>query len=456
MNCKQALDQIPYKSDEIIHIGDEFTSDCASANAHQIKNIHYAQSFRWQTEIEDLESKVRLGVERIDNQGAWCHIRRKVANAFSRSTCTTTYEAYGAFIYGPIFYGFGVWCIQKAKELGINKIFCFTRESHLLVPLLKMIAKDDASIEILPLTISRQFAKLITINKISVPSLLNLFSPKRQYSGADFLNILGLSCENNLYIDIDDQILSKDQISKLLTSLLSNKKYAEEITLFINQQKNEYEAYLKSIGFIDEQNSTICDLGWSGTTQRLLREFLAQKNIRLNMTGSYLATRKEALKILSDTDSLYGYLIHYGHADACTESFFNSNTMKAELIDLVTMPKHGSFKLFDQGTPIFSQSLLKSSQLNQIQDIQHGILSFARIAKLYLNDNKTTSIRSLHRDEFYSKGKEIALNIILRASLSLTTIEVDLIKKWHLEPGLGSSELRKLFPDNILNRDSVS
>ena len=130
--------------------------------------------------------------------------------------------------------------------------------------------------------------------------------------------------------------------------------------------------------------------------------------------------------------------------------------MKAELIDLVTMPKHGSFKLFDQGTPIFSQSLLKSSQLNQIQDIQHGILSFARIAKLYLNDNKTTSIRSLHRDEFYSKGKEIALNIILRASLSLTTIEVDLIKKWHLEPGLGSSELRKLFPDNILNRDSVS
>ncbi|WED42829.1 glycosyltransferase [Legionella cardiaca] len=438
------LEQVTFAANEILHIGDNLQAD-GNAAKYGMKTIHYASSYEWQREIEKLEGELQSQLTETTSLSlgeGWQHLRRKVANFYSQGESINDYRAYGAFVYGPLFYGYSSWCLQKVKQLGIKKIFCFTRESHLLVPLLQEVAQIDAQIEAYPLAISRYFANLIAINKVNVSSLLGLFSGT-SIRGDDFFNILGLYNEKvNLPVE-NEEWLSQDKVKNLLQLIINNEDAVKTITAFIEQQQEEFYNYLTNIGFIQEESVAICDLGGNGTIQKALRKFLRHKQIALHMTGLYLATTANALQLLSEFDTVYSYLIQFGSPERLAVSFFRS----PELLENITMPAHGSLKNIENRQPIFSSSLLTVSQIKQAAAMQHGILSFTQLATQYFGDRENHALWSSKRNNTLRSDRDINLQLLIRSVISPTLFELNLFREWQHEYGLGTNQTRHLIPN---------
>lgn len=422
------LNDLSYNPEEILHVGDNYTADIVQAQKQKINTLFYKQAADWQIEIEALEQRLHTRTHTEYNE-LFFHLRRKVANSLSNAQLVPSYEALGAFIYGPVFYGFGAWCVEQAKQRDIKKIFCFTRESHLLVPVLQsMVQQDD--IEIHTLAISRQFAKLVAINQLTVSSLLGLFYPAKPYQGKDVLSALGLDSDNQ-YINAHEW-LENTQMPDRLAALLADEQYQQKINLFIKNQQAQFYAYLNNIGFFSEREIAVCDLGWNGTIHKLLRTFLTQYQVTVKISGLYLATTSNALTILSDYDSLFSYLIHFGRAPFNVDAFF----LSPELIELVTMPQHGAILYFHNEQPVFAAPLLNQLQLKQMDSIQNGIL-------LFIN----TVSQIAPAIDSYSYRKQFNLLALLRVIILPTTTEVGLFKAWQREFGNGSNQLFALIPE---------
>ncbi|HAT8606376.1 hypothetical protein [Legionella pneumophila] len=389
----------------------------------------------WQSEIEGIEYELSAQMGFSPEQGTYLTpLRRKIASAYVNDDRTINYSAYGAFVYGSLFYGYGQWCLNKARELNIKKIFCFTRESHLLVPLLKTLVQNSTEVEVMPLAVSRHFTRLISIERVSVSSLLKLFSHRAQFTGADFFDVLGINYEPNPYCDADTLVHPK-QLKILLKWVISQTHLFVAISTLIAQQQTSFTEYLQSIGFFDEARVAICDLGWSGTTHRALRKFLKLRRHRIHITGLYLATTYKAVKLLSSNDSVCSYLIQYGHPESLAQALFRS----PEILENITMPAHGSLKGMKGTTPVFSSSLLTTMQQQQAQDMQTGILAFVEQANRY------------YRHSLWTHSNEQQCNqlILLRSIISPTLFEIELFSHWHAEFNLGLKHIRSIIPDKL-------
>ncbi|HAT8606384.1 hypothetical protein [Legionella pneumophila] len=433
------LRQLPLKGRDIVHLGDNYKAD-SRAKRCNMHFFHYPTSYLWQREIEQMESELsaHLGTAQPEPGSCLMHLRRKVASVYANNDSINNYSAYGAFVYGPLFYGYGQWCLNKARELNIRKIFCFTREAHFLVPLLKNMAPDNTEFEIKPLALSRHFMQRICIKTINVSSLLGLFASQTKITGADFFDVLGIAYEPNPYFK-PDTIINRNQLKMFLKWVLIQDHLLQAISILLAQQQASFISYLQSIGFFDAATVAICDLGWNGTTQRYLSEFLKHEEKTVHMTGLYLATTTNALKVLSPHDAVYSYLIQYDQPEPLAKALFRS----PEVLENITMPAYGSLKNIEGIMPIFSSSLLTATQQQQAQDIQRGILTFVtQIVRYYPN--------SLWEPQDFNNSKEKQLNqlILIRSVISPTLFEIQLFAHWQHEFGLGLKRVSPIIPDS--------
>ncbi|MCA0403592.1 MAG: glycosyltransferase [Proteobacteria bacterium] len=425
------LAQHPYQPEHILHIGDNLDADIKGAQRAKINVCFYSNNLNWQSKIDELEKSIQEKGQ--EQEWIITKLREKAAQFFSTNNQLDQYESYGAYIYGPIFYGFAFWCLQQARNLGLKQIFCFTREAHLLVPLLTMIA-EDSDLEIKELAISRQFAKIITIDKINTASLLGLFHQSAMYSAEQVLQTLGLQdCPS--FIKATDWI-SAQQLPDILCQLLATPLYEKQINEFISAKKENYYGYLQSIGFFQNQAVAICDLGWNGTTQHLLRHYLDQYQLELNIHAFYLATTANAKFLVSNEDSVYSYLCHFSVAAYSCEGLFRS----PELVELVTMPYEGSMQDILQQKPFFTKSNLDTVQLKQIALVQQGIFHFFALMKHQHFEREKINFAS-------EIIKTYLLSVLLRTILAPIEEEVFLVEKWAHEIGLGTQMTFPLIPN---------
>lgn len=387
----------------------------------------------WQSEIEELEREFGLlmGTALPESDPHLIALRRKVANAYVHDGTTVDYRAYGAFVYGPLFYGYGRWCLNKAKKLKVKKIFCFTREAHFLVPLLKTWVTDDTDIEIRPLAVSRHFTRLINIERVNATTLCKLFSPRAQYTGADFFDVLGVKYAANPYCDAG-ALLPAGQLKILLEWVVNQPHLLQTISTFIEQQQASFIAYLQSMEFFNEAQVAVCDLGWSGSTQRALGKFLKSKRYRVHITGLYLATTTKAVELLSSHSAVYSYLIQYGQPETLAQALFRS----PETLENITMPAHGSLKCIEDTRPVFSASLLSPLQQQQAQDLQTGILDF--VAQAHYSD-----------EGLWAQVDELRTNqlMLLRSLISPALFEIEFFSHWHAEFNLGLTHINPIIPE---------
>ncbi len=237
------LNEVNVDPKSILHIGDNYTSDCTAAEQANILAMHYPKGDQALKNIIEMEwpkenSKDRR-IQLDPQQGDFglTALRSKLIfnNALDGKTSKDAFFwKYGATILGPVFTGFVHWVYKRCQELKQTQVFCLMREGRLYSNLIKQCASYHPEISLDPkeLWASRQYMMRTCIFHGSFEELLAVFqtNPAVPFTVGSFCASLGLDANKigkfskYAHVTMDVETLAED-----LAKYLSNNAALREV-----------------------------------------------------------------------------------------------------------------------------------------------------------------------------------------------------------------------------------
>lgn len=355
------LKDLGIKSNQIIHIGDDFRSD------YLMPRLNFINSIK-------IKSNKKI---KKSNSGLNVFINNRINNELIRP-----YENIGYKIYGPLLFGFVNYTINISKKNKVDNIYFLSRDGYIMQKAYELIVeKNNECNKSCYLLASRRslqvpllaayagdFEKLF--NFISFPPYvrLNTVFERFGYKNNQEINFKESKIDNNSYLSILQikQLFSKDNFIKKI----KNKIYMNSL-----DEKKCLMQYLESINFIDK-NCLLVDVGWKCSSQNALFEITKQTKTKL--IGSYIGVHKES-KI--DKNSVYGYLFD---RENNMENFYTLMGAMS-ILELFFSAPHGAVRRYNNETVIFEEYEYNDNldqeynfERNFIADIQKGALKFVK------------------------------------------------------------------------------
>ncbi|MDR2341586.1 MAG: hypothetical protein LBD84_00900 [Campylobacteraceae bacterium] len=274
--------------ERILHIGDNEIADGQMAKKHGIKTYifpkaidNYKKSLLGKTMISTykqggISSSIINGIFANKFYSAhWSKINQK-------SLFCADPQVYGYTVIGPLVLGFSQWLYRRASFYNIENLYFLSRDGWLLK---KAYDYLYGSLTNAPkshyLYCSRRSVMVASIkNKECIYEIAaQNFNAK---SLASFLeNRFGLIWDNAIENTAKKYNLSKNYILSPLHEQAKFKKFLDAIYPIIlknaEKEKNGYLNYLNSIGFIksiNNKNTAVVDIGYSGSMQLYLKKLL--------------------------------------------------------------------------------------------------------------------------------------------------------------------------------------
>ncbi len=343
---------------DIVHIGDAMRSDFLKPRMLGIKAIWVKQ------EKSGCVPKSRS--DEIRN------LNRFIANHISEEN----YEyVIGYKHFGPLLYGFANWLNERILEKKEPAYF-LSREGYIFLKALEIMGMkqdnmkymlvsrrsiigsllwihDDADEMIKSLRIDRK------INFEKVIALLN--AQECLKNDAASKNLLGRIYATSTEIIHDEETYSF--ISKHLLEIKENSR----------RQYGAMEKYFESIGFATHDDCIMVDVGWVGTMQHYLNDYIKTRNIAKRIKGLYLGVHSNNYR----EDPKEGYL-------------FNGDSVKKQrdiftfvgLLESVFSEQDGSVKHYwNKGDSCEVERCgyeYGENDAKKITMIQQGMLDFVR------------------------------------------------------------------------------
>ena len=380
---KTVINDLGVEPNQIIHIGDNIHADYYSSIKNGINAFYYDISIPYFDRVLRNERKICDEFRSFNPQlfktidFGLTAVRKRAY--VKNEDLNVNHFNYGATVLGPLLATYIDWVVNEVVKNGASKIFSFTRESHLFNQLLKDKCKiKNIDLEILEIKVSRSFLKSINIDFSSHQSLINHFRRRNNPSVFQILNDFGLSKEDSKILGVFDlnldEILSNQDFNDCLQKFLKSEKLLDKAKLHISKQKEFYLDYLEKIGFTDD-NVYITDLGFGGTIQKLLQEFIDSNRKKTNtyIHGLYFITVKRINELNYQKNSFKGFLCDKGNPVYLRNVFMRT----PEIMEQSCMPDYGSFKGFDDAGvfQLFDQGI-SQKQCLEIKKIQKGIIHF--------------------------------------------------------------------------------
>lgn len=315
-------------SEKWLHIGDNYQSDYKNALKYGIKAIYYQRLNEREVpiKIHNLSESI---VRSIQINTKYC--AEKVEYWYS----------FGIMYVFPIYFGLMIHLIKNLK--GKDNIYFLSRDGYM------------------PYQIYNKLKPYYT----DIPEAKYIYASRRAYiyptliedkfKAIDFFTIYNKSFNqnltlkdilNNLEVQIDEcnEVLSKydsfnieqsinDSNVKIVKSILSD--LWNQIEKKLKEEKNALESYFIQEGLYNYDSINIFDIGWAGSSQKALSEFLNK-----DVYGYYLGTNIFLDRYIKNNS--YGYAFSNGKPRKTYNSIIN-NVMMYEL--LFTAPE-GSLKKF--------------------------------------------------------------------------------------------------------------
>lgn len=243
----------------------------------------------------------------------------------------------GGQVIGPVLFDYVCWMLKEAHSRQIKTIYFLARDGYLPCRIARRIVKaQKLDIHCRYLYCSRAALRL----------------PSYRLIGEEAFDLLlcggyALSAETILKRIVDDeetcaQIYSElGYDSKDQDKLLSHAEYIEFTSrlrrhtgyreLVREKSKSAYEAalgYLREMGVLQQEHLAIADSGWSGTTQRTLRQLLDSAGFCGRITGFYFGLYSSA-KEEKDGEYLAYYFKPQGNT--LEKALFNNNIFECFL-----------------------------------------------------------------------------------------------------------------------------
>jgi predicted HAD superfamily hydrolase len=350
----------------LIHIGDNHQSDVQqplrsgirslgllnTAITYNKKGIELPNS--WEYSSTDWRSGLVIGpcVSKFGNSP---FINRE-------SNVISSFSDLGYIVYGPIVYVFLSWLFRIIKTKKYSSINFASRDSYWLMYFYKKINKFYAMDFPDPnyLLCSRQSLLSCAVDDdIVVEWSLNNGSFNSSV-GEWFIQRTGFNLQNIDFV-LHNSNYSKENVLNVF------KKYSNEINSFCQKNKNDLIGYLDKINFWDDKSPLLVDLGFAGTSQKLLNRITGK-----NVVGAYFSVNEKIHEDIISKCSFHNCFDNSGNS-----LYIAYYSMLLETVFTSFHPRVTSFK--SEHIIEYNKSLENSnvnSNKNYSDEIMQGVSSY--------------------------------------------------------------------------------
>lgn len=200
------------------------------------------------------------------------------------------YYKFGVDYFGPFLYGYTKWLYDSLEKEKFKKVFFFSRDGYMMEKAFRLVNQSEICCEYV--YFSRKSIRQALLSKCTdYESSLKYLSWERYVSFGKFLEYYGFSGTERIKIANDfgvkletDFAFTELRTNEILTKIYNRLKPQIDSNSKIQEQL--LEKYLIQIGF--SGRCAIVDIGWHGSMQYYLEQFLALKNIKASVTGYYV------------------------------------------------------------------------------------------------------------------------------------------------------------------------
>lgn len=324
------------RRDSLLHIGDNWKSDCFCAS---VQRIHYIN-------IKNVSVEKTLQDQAEE------------------------YVSYGFKYFGPLSLGYITWIHDTCKKKKIKYLYFFSREGLILKKIFDSLFDD---IETKYIYVSRKALRTPLISQAnSLPDLSKFFPISGMESLSEFLKKAGLEKENDLFAQLQQRgySLREEYI-----------KYANDEELFglirpylqqmSEKQHQNIEKYLNT-NVVRNQHIGVVDIGWTGNMQAFFSQLLDEFDFNNCVTGFFVGQNHRIKKWLDQGMDNESYL--YTYEDRDSDEAFSSATA---LLESVYFANHGTTGGYnDKGSPVLEDTRLPQDTIDKLLALQEGILAY--------------------------------------------------------------------------------
>ena len=394
------LNQLGIEGFEMLHIGDNIISDIEKAKIYGIQTFHlpllrkefyknseYNRLFKNQNNCLMASTLLASLFAKLDEQKS---LPQK--NLFNDNLYNLGFNA-----FGMIMLPFVNWVFEKAVSQKIDTLFFVARDGFLMQKMMQIL-HNNAPFRCEYLEVSRKSIQSLQIN--SKEDVIEIFS--QGFRNTSIKNFISekLECDPS---KIAEDILffgfknMKTRVKHFIF-LPSDKKrlkkviefYSDEILKKMQAEKVNALKYLNKSGVLSNQKVALCDVGYSGTTQKIIANLRGSEEIY----GYYLLTNWKAKKV----KNTFGFLRNF----MFSIKFKRFRDAIRIMETVIFSAPSGTVKEYDRsGNPVHSKlEKYEQKRLDANASTWKGIIDFALlIQKRFGVESKyiTYNVKSISR-----------------------------------------------------------
>ncbi|SFB88909.1 HAD hydrolase-like protein [Butyrivibrio sp. YAB3001] len=350
--------EIHVSFEEMVHIGDAIRSDYLIPRMLGIKAIWYKSE------------KNRSVPEYRNNELR--NLNRFIENHMS----VENYEyEIGYKFFGPLLYGFANWLNDRISERN-EPVFFLAREGFIFLKALEIMGMSQENMKYMLISRRSIIGSLLWIYD-DIDEMIKSLHIDRKISFEKVIALLNVQeCLKNdraslkllgrIYTSSTEIIDDEETYSFLF-------RHISEIKEKSKSQYDAMEKYLQSIEFDTQDDCTMVDIGWVGTMQRYLNDYIKTRKYSKRIKGLYLGVHINNY----NEDPKEGYL-------------FNGDSVKKQrdifsfvgLLESVFSEQDGSVKHYCQRGDSYEIERCgyeyDENDAKKIAMIQQGMLDFVR------------------------------------------------------------------------------
>lgn len=411
------LNELKYKASDILHVGDNYTSDVQiplknglsayfyekslDLYTKEITNILKKQYFTHYKTPEDVSISVNIAqtINRF-----YCERNNKKDDKSNQLGYQIGYKYLGTTLCSLL-----EWIYRDAKNKNLKKIFFGSREGYIMHKAFQILFNDLPSEYFY---ISRKILHIpsitqdVSLNSKQAELVLEYLLSLHHNCVKDFLTNLGL--KPDLYKDklsstgfnsLNDKINLPNDENKIKSLW---KIIFEDLKTIAQEKRNILFDYYKNIGLLNVDKAGFVDIGWNGRLQVSLQKILGINEKSPKISGYYLGLLPKAANYKTEADMTGFYF-------DSENSFGDMNLLYCciPLIEFLFTAPHGSVigikKTNDKFYPECDEDKEKN-KVKMINEIHLGIMDFVND---YKNIKKSYKFLSINKEFAFSLFRKL-------------------------------------------------
>ena len=384
------IQELDVKQGEILHIGDNLSTDIGIAREQGFKAFYYERCASRALKCREFKETGwfhSLNVNRcVGDSFQTALIVNKFYNDPGKKTNNFWYEL-GYKTLGIMFLGFSSWIFNEVRENKLEKVFFLSRDGYILkkaYDIFSQYYRDSVSSEYF--YASRRLFSIASIdpsksNQEEFLRLQKFLTSGTSVKVSHFLEQVGLDPDRftdkikGAGFSGKDADATVGQGYSMLCDLYIS--LFDELKGIAAKEKTALLKYFEDIGILNLSRFGVVDIGWNGTMQNCLSSILESMDKKPEIFGYYLGTTALAKEYKNSRSILSGYLVHF-EEPASRYKVINDFI---PMLELFHFAPHGSVVKIEerdgQTIPVFDGDCLPD-KVKKTSEMHRGILDFIR------------------------------------------------------------------------------